>query len=391
MRNNPKKMAVLRRRFTRDLSSGFSLVELMIALTISLAIVAAVGYVYVGNQAAFRTQTADSRQTDNGRIAIEYITRDFRQAGKLGCTRPSRDDQHGALALTASLPVMVETLGELEPVLRPPDSPGVRLFEPGAFIRAFDNGIDFIEPKLEKKSTRRPSTDVLQIIKGGDTSSHLVRDMTDAKLDEPLLASKIFDIKSGASQQLFVISDCDRAEIVRASLNESVDAVGGKLNTNRPGWNQGDGLTRAYKADATVSRFDPVIYSIRDASSDAEVQTPRLVRHSLKRSDSDSGRWSDRFDIIADGIEDLQVRFGVATAGIDVNIPDRYMTPTEIKNSGNADELWAQVRSVEITLTVISERANVATTATNVVNGAGTDTRLRQRIVHVISLRNAVT
>jgi type IV pilus assembly protein PilW len=391
MRNNPQKMAVLRRRFTRDLSSGFSLVELMIALTISLAIVAAVGYVYVGNQAAFRTQTADSRQTDNGRIAIEYISRDFRQAGKLGCTRPSRDDQHGALALTASMPVMVDTIDELEPVLRPPDSPGVRLFEPGAFIRAFDDGADFLGPTLPATSPRRPNTDVLQIIKSGEASSHLVRDMADAKLDEPLLANELSDARPGASQQLFIVSDCDRAEIVRASLNKSNDAAGGKLNTNFPGWNQGGGLTRAYKADATVSRFDPAIYMIQNPSAASDVQTPKLVRYSLLKGDEKPGKWGARPDLIADGIEDLQVRFGVATAGIDVNIPDRYMTPTEIKSSGNADELWAQVRSVELTLTVISERANVATTATNVVNGAGTDTRLRQRIVHVISLRNAVT
>jgi type IV pilus assembly protein PilW len=388
MSNNAQKKALLRRRYS---GAGFSLVELMIALTISLVIVAAVGYVYVGNQAAFRTQTADSRQTDNGRIAIEYLTRDFRQAGKLGCTRPSRDDQHGALILTASMPVMVANLDDLERVLRPPDTPGVRLFEPGAFVRAFDNGADFVEPDPAATSKRRNNTDVLQIIKAGDASSHLVRDMTDPKLDEPLLANELSDTRPGASQQLFVVSDCDRAEIVRASLNVSSEATGGKLNTNFPKWNQGNGLTRAYKADATVSRFDPVIYMIQNASAASSVQTPRLVRYSLLRGDTDPGRWSSRPDIIADGIEDMQVRFGVATAGIAVNIPDRYMTPTEIKNSGSADDLWAQVRSVEITLTVISERANVATTATSEANGSGTDTRLRQRIVHVISLRNAVT
>jgi type IV pilus assembly protein PilW len=387
MKNNAQKKALLRRRY---FASGFSLVELMIALTISLVIVAAVGYVYVGNQAAFRTQTADSRQTDNGRIAIEYLTRDFRQAGKLGCTRPSRDDQHGALILSASMPVMVATVDDLKTVLRPPDTPGIRLFEPGAFLRAFDNGSDFVGPTLAVTS-RRPNTDVLQIIKASEASSHLARDMTDPKLDEPLLASELSDARPGASQQLFVVSDCDRAEIVRASLNKSSDAVGGKLNTNFPGWNQGNGLTRAYKADATVSRFDPVIYLIQNASAAATIQTPRLVRYSLLKGDTEPGKWSSRPDIIADGIEDLQVRFGVATAGIAVNIPDRYMTPTEIKNSGSADDLWAQVRSVEITLTVISERANVATTATSQVNGTGTDTRLRQRIVHVISLRNAVT
>ncbi len=389
MSNIAPKMPVLRHRFSVQKSAGFSLIELMIALTISLVIVAAVGYVYVGNRAAFRAQTADSRQTDNGRIAIEYLTRDFRLAGKMGCTRPSRDDLHGALFLTASLPVMFNA-DELEPLLRGPDTSVFRTFEPGAFIRGFDNGEQYVGPSSAANSSRRLNTDVIRIIKAGESSTHLLSDMTTAKSD-PLLASKLPDAAPGTTQDLFVVSDCDRAEIVRASINETSDAVGGRLNINKPGWNLGDGLTKSYKTDATVSRFEPVIYMVQNASAAASVQTPRLVRYSLTHSGADVGRWSVEKEIIADGIEDLQLRFGVATAGISVNTPDRYMTPAEINASAEPDVLWTQVRSVEVSLTVISEKNDVATNATAQVNATGTDKRLRQRIVHVVSLRNAVT
>ena len=64
--NFPKRSNLRRRYFAR----GVTLIELMIALLLSLLIIAAVGYIYVGNRAAFRTQTADSRTTDSARVAI---------------------------------------------------------------------------------------------------------------------------------------------------------------------------------------------------------------------------------------------------------------------------------------------------------------------------------
>jgi type IV pilus assembly protein PilW len=374
--------AARRTRATTSVRSiaGFSLIELMISLVISLVIVAAVGYVYVGNRNAFRTQTADSRLTDNSRIAIEYLTKDLRHAARLGCTRPESAKAHGGVALTAVLPVMFGSQTQVERMLQPNFTPPVRLVEPGWLIRGFGNGSGFVGPP----AARRANTDVLQIIKTGENSTQLGARMAGAD-SNPSLASVLPDAVANSGTQLFVITDCDRAEIVRGAV-ESGGAAGGVLNINAPGWNQLNRVTKAYDIDATVSRFDPAIYMVVNPAASDSVNSSQLVRFSI----SPSGLWNPTPQVIADGIEDFQIRFGVASAGFGTNSPDRYMFSSEINGSSDPSEIWRQVRSVEITLVVISEQSNVATNATARVNQAGTDTRLRQRIVQVVSLRNQI-
>lgn len=352
----------------------------MIALLISLLIVAAVGYIYIGNRAALRTQTADSRMTDSARIALDFLSRDLRQSAKLGCTRPEAENLFGGIALTATLPFLsAANATQLNEILQQNFTPPVRWIEPGTLIRAFDNGVGYVGPPLSDTSPRRPNTDVVQIIKAAQTGSHLIASMPAFNSNAPLASPLPGAIAAG--QQLFVISDCDRTEIVRASVNDAVGAPGGSLSFNAAGWNTNRGLSKPYGVGATVSLFEPVIYMIQNASTNAEVRTPRLVRLGINAT----GAWNTQPLIIADGIEDLQIRFGVATAGTDG--PDRYMTPTEIDAAGA--ELWRNVRSAEISLVVISEQANTATNATARVNDTGSDTRLRQRIVQTVSLRNA--
>lgn len=63
---------------------GFSLVELMIAMTIGLFLVAGVGYVFLGTKATYGTLEGLSRIQENARYAFEYIGRDIRMAGFTG-------------------------------------------------------------------------------------------------------------------------------------------------------------------------------------------------------------------------------------------------------------------------------------------------------------------
>jgi type IV pilus assembly protein PilW len=60
---------------------GFTLVELMIAMTIGAFISAGVIALFIGNNQGYRTNEAMARVQENGRFAIEYLARDVRQAG----------------------------------------------------------------------------------------------------------------------------------------------------------------------------------------------------------------------------------------------------------------------------------------------------------------------
>ena len=67
---------------------GFSLVELMIAITIGFVIVGAIGYLFIGSRQSFRTTDAMSRIQENARYALQTMAHDVRLAGNPGCGAP---------------------------------------------------------------------------------------------------------------------------------------------------------------------------------------------------------------------------------------------------------------------------------------------------------------
>ena len=65
---------------------GYSLVELMVALTIGLIILGAVTSLFVSSKASYSTQQGLDILQENGRYAIRALTDDVRQAGYVGIT-----------------------------------------------------------------------------------------------------------------------------------------------------------------------------------------------------------------------------------------------------------------------------------------------------------------
>ena len=72
----------------RTSQRGFSLVEMMIAITIGFVIVGAIGYLFIGSRQSFRTTDAISRIQENARYALQTMAHDVRIAGNPGCGAP---------------------------------------------------------------------------------------------------------------------------------------------------------------------------------------------------------------------------------------------------------------------------------------------------------------
>ena len=60
---------------------GFTLVELMIAITLGLIVLLAIGSIYIGSRQTYRVQEDNARLQEAGRYALEVIGRSLRQAG----------------------------------------------------------------------------------------------------------------------------------------------------------------------------------------------------------------------------------------------------------------------------------------------------------------------
>jgi type IV pilus assembly protein PilW len=66
---------------SRRLSSGFSLVELLVAVAINLVVVVAAAYLYLGTRESQRTLTERSSMFENGSYALEMLGREIENAG----------------------------------------------------------------------------------------------------------------------------------------------------------------------------------------------------------------------------------------------------------------------------------------------------------------------
>ncbi|RTE64375.1 prepilin-type N-terminal cleavage/methylation domain-containing protein [Amphritea opalescens] len=70
----------------RGNQTGLSLIELMIAMVIGLLLTAAVLQVFVGSRATYSMQTGLAKLQENGRFATQYLSRDLRKTGFMGCS-----------------------------------------------------------------------------------------------------------------------------------------------------------------------------------------------------------------------------------------------------------------------------------------------------------------
>jgi type IV pilus assembly protein PilW len=70
---------------SRRTQLGLTLIELMVAITVGLILTAGVLQIFLSNQQTYRIQETMSRLQENGRFAINMLTRDIRMAGFWGC------------------------------------------------------------------------------------------------------------------------------------------------------------------------------------------------------------------------------------------------------------------------------------------------------------------
>lgn len=69
----------------RKHQAGVSLIELMIALVIGLILMLGITQVFIASHSASRLSEGVARAQENGRFALDFLERDIRMAGHMGC------------------------------------------------------------------------------------------------------------------------------------------------------------------------------------------------------------------------------------------------------------------------------------------------------------------
>jgi len=331
---------------------GVSLVEIMVALVLSLILVGGVGQIYLGSKQTYRVQDGQSRLQENARYALETLNHDLRLSGYLGCQSSN-----------SSIPVIVIANAPLV-------APNTATAFPANVVAAAavsggtgdQNTTQWVNPSPALSSAQKNnvvgSSDAITVQFAESCGGVTTADMSTAVIANAQLAATNTCGGTGAA---LVIADCQKVNIFRAAAN-SVDT-----SQNSSGGNATSSLyvrdlsgkiipilapNRGFRAGSEIFRFRSYTYYIRFNSSSNEP--------SLFRFDNTSAAGTNNPVELVEGIESMQIRYGVNTLGTTPSSANQYLSANMVTD-------WAQVVSVQITLTArsVGENADNLTATPN--------------------------
>lgn len=346
-------------------NSGFTLVELMVAIAISLLLTAAIGGVFLSSKSSFRYQDALSRVQENARFAMEKISRDIRMAGYNGC---------GSISAVAN--VVTGGTGSLWLDLTTP-------------VMGYEGGVSTFPTEF---SGAVAGTDAI-ILKGVDPSTELAvinHNATSAQIN-----TNKHTIPAG---EILIITDCSHTAIFQmtgpatANPNNVVHNTG---NAVSPG-NCTKNLRKScpdsptlppytFNPGASLLRMYANGYYIRPSATQVNgvsVGNSLWMRFITGQTTGVPG------DVeLINGVEDMQIEYGVDTdADLSAN---KYVKADAITTAD-----WAKVVSVKVSLLLATPATDnnlsskSQTYTYNGVTPTATDNRVRHVYTSIINLRN---
>lgn len=379
---------------------GLSLVELMVALLISSLIMIGVVQVFSASRQTYTVDEGMARLQENGRFALDFLARDIRMAGNMGCIGnipPEKLSQQVTNYLSAPTGAFDLSRGGIEGYDAVSTTPGLTYTLPTLY------------PATNVSNTN-PTLDPLLLagaVKGSDVLVLRMMDSTAANLVSPFNNSaQVFVSQPNNLQpnQVLIVTDCDRVSVFQATTVSSsssgstnvAHAVGGTPGNTCPNWGVGGCPGKSYKQGAQIAAFTTMVYYVgRNANGD-----PSLYRRTWPNG-------SPQDSELVEGVENMQLLYGVDTdhdqppTGIWHNV-DRYLPANQIPTNpttGLPD--WSSVVSVRVGLLVSGNVSSTANSQSNAFTDTATysvdgvtlstsvpDTRQRRVFTATIELRN---
>ncbi len=325
----------------RRRQAGLTLVEIMVAMVLSLVLLGGVIQIFASTRQTHRVQEAVSRMQESGRMALEFLARDIRMADFWGCA------------------------SSIDKVTNHLDSTGT------GFVDYAAGGIGGTEGGTG-------GADSL-ILRGGFNSGLTVQSPYGP------LPSAVVKVNANNNLQqgdVVFVSDCTAADIFQIT-NADPDTSGnlvhntgssvtpGNINASDPACPGANAhcLSKVYGADATVYQVQQLVYSIQNGAAGQ----PALFRNGQE---------------IVDGIEDLQILYGEdldARGSPGFGTADYYVPANQVVD-------MERVVSIRVAVVVRSYEDNLSTGAQNYTvlgdQRTAADNRLRQVYSDTVAIRN---
>jgi len=312
--------------------AGLTLVELMLALTLGLFLVAALAYLYTGQRQAWRTLDALARLQENGRFALESLGQNLRMSGYAGC----RSTAQGGIAWRGKLSNPAQDTNFrnlLTPFL---NGRLVQGFEAWGVDRDLDGSVD----AADHAANYLPGTNTL-LVAGGGNPVAAVGDVMGSVTDPIPVAANPHIYRQG---ELVLVADCQGGDLVRVSDNSGNPNAA--FTTSLPhdaNRNASGSLSRSYGTGALVMPFVLDFYYLR---------TNPAGRRALYRLPwARDGGWGDAEELV-EGVEAMRIVYGEDTNGD--GAVDVYRVARDVSD-------WARVRAVRVSLLLASAEHGLAT------------------------------
>jgi type IV pilus assembly protein PilW len=332
---------------SRLAQAGLSIVEILIAMALGLLILGGVLYTFINSRPVFNANDAVARIQEDGRIAMERLAREIRQAGYTGCANSLDIEPHSIVDLNKD---------DVVDVAVPIDS-----------IRVYDNGTGWINPTA---ITRVAGTDVIQVQGIGSCQKNLTEKMT-ANAD----AIKVGTNPCGwQANQVLVIADCSNVDIFAAT---NVGTTAPVTIEHASSKNKEASFSKIYGTEAVVFGFGEKQFFVGIHPDLNQPMLYEITHNGATTVVSD----------IAGNVYDMQV-LSVKTDTDANGTPDSEITTTGSTLGAVAD--WNQVMGIRVRFSVRSEADNSgAENKTYTYNGVSiTDRRLKRDFVTNIGIRN---
>jgi type IV pilus assembly protein PilW len=335
----------MRKLIDRSFQTGFSLVELMVAMTIGLVLIAGITALTVNSRQTHRAVNETGQQLENGRYAMDILKEDLHHAGFFGEFVPCPPNQcRWPIAGTAN-------------VVIPAALPDPCDDKPATILGSLANG--FVLPvtgynnpaasPLGCIANFASGTDIL-VIRRADTNLTALASLTDTATLGNVYLQTGYDATLNPG---YVIGTCSATACsgLRYSDYGMPPATPTTLAFGAPdavfSLIQKNPASPPATAPANIRRYDLHIYFIRpwSASSSESPPIPTLARVVLGNSGTAPQMTTEA---LIEGIENLQVQYGIddgTLPGIaNDGAPDRYTAaPASIAD-------WSNVVTVRINL-----------------------------------------
>lgn len=288
-------------------ASGFGLLELMVALVISLILMAGVGTIYVNSKNAYHVQERLSRLQENGRFAMHFLMRDIRMAGYLGC------------------------FPEIESFNSTLNDPSNFYFDPTIAVEGIDDhaagAVWYPSTSTEVPADIADGTDLIALrMVDPSTAVHIAKPMpnTSAVID-------LTDVTGFSEGDIIMLSDCATGDMMQVTSVLSGSGAIKLQHNSGSGFSPGNStqkLQKSYDENGVVFKYTTRRFYIKPNAQGVK---------SLYRDDNGKNEQE-----LVEGIEDLQLTYGVDSDGD--GLPNRYYRAGEAGLQTAAQ--WSNVVSV---------------------------------------------